>query len=238
MNTRRDTASPFGVRVFYDAAEFEQMMDEARHRVGDDVFTEGQGIDVDRVLLKAYRVEPDFVDLPQGVLGRTQFKPDGQVRVEVDKQLADAAESDQLSRRRLRSTLAHEGGHIACHLPIFLEDLSTPSLFGRDEEAASPNILCRDLGVGAQQRYDGKWWEFQANQCMALLLLPAALVRSYLKAILADKKLDSFDEALRADRDVEVIRELGRVFDTSDQMTLFRLTALGFVPEAGQPTLL
>ena len=96
MRQPRDRSSPFGQRLFFEASEFEQMMEDIRARAGADGFTEGEGVDVDLVLLRGFDLEADYVQLPDGVLGRTVFDSNGRVqRVEVDRELSNAAEHDR-----------------------------------------------------------------------------------------------------------------------------------------------
>jgi len=229
MYSRRDPASPWGTRVYYETSEFETMMEEAMLRVGSDVFVEGAGVDVDRVLFKGFDVEADYVDLPAGLLGRTLFHRDGTAHVEVSRQLAEAAEVDTVQRRRLRSTLAHEGGHLACHGQLFVMDDGTLSLFPEGEEEIPPSILCRSSSIGTPG-YSGEWWEFQANQCMACLLLPRRLLRRHYHSILESLSLVDYVDAVRQDRQDELVRGLADLFDVSWQLVLIRLKNLGYAP--------
>ena len=109
------------------------MMKDLLLCAGPGVFVEGSGVDVDRVLLAAYQLEADYLSLPDGVLGRTLFRADGSAQIEISRELADEAEIDTLARRRFRTTLAHECGHIACHRMLFQADTETMSLFPSGE---------------------------------------------------------------------------------------------------------
>ena len=240
MNTRPDTEGQFGVRLYFEPVEFEQMMDGLRLRTGPDAFQEGTGVDVDLVLLKAFEIEADYVDLPPGVLGRTLFNSDGRPRVEVSRELEEASFDDGLARRRLRTTLAHETGHVACHASLFIEDTETMSLFPDDIAAKKKNsTLCRDESVGVfdQRRYRGEWWEYQANQCMAALLLPRRLFREKTGGALEAMGVVSFGEAVRMDRSDEVVRSLANCFDVSQEAIYYRLKGMGYVPDEEQKSL-
>lgn len=87
-----DSASPWRRRLHFDDAEFDEMMDDHRRRAGVTAITSREGINVDRVLLSGCKIEADYVDLPTGVLGRTCFRPDGTVHIEISRVLAEAAE--------------------------------------------------------------------------------------------------------------------------------------------------
>lgn len=232
MKTRRDVQSPWGVRVYFEPREFEAMMADLFLRVDGEVFQSGSGVDVDWVLLKGLGLEADYIELPNGVLGRTLFRRDGVAKIEIARDLAESAETDQLARRRLRTTLAHEAGHVACHQQLFVQDTETLSLFGAQNTAQEkPAILCRETSVDAG--YRGEWWEYQANQCMAALLLPKHLFIPQVKQALDAHGVGSFVEALRGGYDESVIRMLANVFDVSWQAALLRLQELGFAPTEG-----
>lgn len=160
MRSWRDPRSPWGKQIRFDEHEFESMMDEMRERTGSDSFTPGKGIDVELVLLRAIGAEADYVDLPANTLGRTVFSEDGAVRIEVSRVLSDEAEGDTLARRRLRTTLAHECGHVVCHRSLFMQDTESLSLFAASHldarATARPAILCRSESISSKG-YAGEW---------------------------------------------------------------------------------
>ena len=153
MRASKSAKSPWGQRLYFDSQEFETMMDELRDRCGADSFVEGKGVDVDLITLRGFRCDPDYISLPENVLGRTVFSPSGDVRMQLSRQLAEEAERDNVARRRLRTTLAHEVGHVACHRELFLKDQATMDLFvtGENEPNRPNTILCRDSSVGAHR---------------------------------------------------------------------------------------
>ncbi len=211
------------------------MMEDVRGRAGDDVFTEGDGVDVDLALFHGFGLEADYVKLPDGVLGRTVFNSSGRVeRVEVDRGLSDAAEHDRLARRRLRTTLAHELGHVACHPQLFIEDSVTPSLFDptQEPERAMPRLMCREASVGSF-KYSGEWWEYQANQCMVALLLPRRFFINKANEVLTSLDCASVEDAVERDQGEDVLRALANCFDVSFEATWYRLASTGFVPQSG-----
>ena len=233
MRISRDHRSPWGKRLYFEPLEFEAMMEDLLRRTGAEVFAEGGGVDVDRVLLLAFETEADYVNLPQDVLGRTLFLPDGSPQIEVSRELADEAEVDTVARRRLRTTLAHECGHIACHRTLFTADTETIPLFPPEgQEERKPAILCRENTVAS--KYSGEWWEYQANQCMACLLLPRNRLVPRVRAALTDLGAESFADAAKQGRDEDAVRILANMFDVSWQALLYRLEDLGFLPNRRQ----
>lgn len=235
MRTKRDSSSPWGERLWFDDQEFDDMMDELRAKAGNNIFEEGRGVDVEAVLERVYQVTPDYVDLPQGMLGRTRFYPDGRLEVHVSRELSDAAEVDPIIRRRLRTTLGHECGHIVAHRHLHVSELLMPSLFGEAPREV-PKFLCRQEAVESfkgpeSPGYDGQWWEYQANRGMASLLLPRRELADYLRPLLSAKGLASVHHALLAGRTEEVIRDLIHAFDVSMQVVVYRLQELRMLPK-------
>lgn len=233
MRSWYDASSPWGKQLRFNETEFESMMDEMRFRAGSDLFSVGKGIDVDLVLLKSISAEADYVDLPVGILGRTIFAPNGQVRIEVSRDLSDQAESDRVARRRLRATLAHECGHVACHTCLFIQDTETYSLFQSGEVATAgtprPPIMCRPEGVG-RVGYKGEWWEYQANRCMAALLLPKRMISQSVRLRFEGGGFKSGTDCVARGYGEILVREISTEYDVSQTAVLFRLQSLGFIP--------
>ena len=237
MKRWRDQASPWGVRVHFEDNEFARMMDDLLDRTGPENFREGDGVDVDRVLLDGLGLEADYVDLPEGVMGRALFGRDGSAEIQVSRNLALAAETDVVARRRFRTTMAHETGHVACHQQLFVEDTETYSLFADGTTIEDrPTILCRDDSIG-QTGYSGHWWEYQANQCMAELLMPRGLTSKYVKQVFKKYGVESFEDAARKGRQEDVVRGLANVFDVSWKAVMYRLKELGYIRQIEQADL-
>ena len=221
--------------MWYEDHEFDDIMDELRARAGAGVFEPGRGVDVDAVLERAFGVVPDFVDLPAGLLGRTRFAPDGRFEIEVSRTLSEEAEHDRVARRRLRSTLGHECGHGALHAHLHVADVKTLSLFNDAPVARTPRILCRHetveaLAPSASPRYDGQWWEYQANRGMACLLLPRRMLADQVRDICATRKHASIEVAVRDGDGELVVRRLSEVFDVNPKMLFYRLQDLQYLP--------
>jgi hypothetical protein len=222
MRTSRDPRSPWGVRLWFEDAEFDEIMDGVRQRAGD-VYAEGRGVDVEEVLMRVYGVSPDYLELPRGVLGRTVFHANGLVDVHLSRGLSERAERGRVARQRLRSTMGHECGHVALHRHL---QLGATGVIPTD----GPAILCRDATLKGESRRGGEWWEYQANRAMASLLMPKDLVSGSLCRILSAHGHDSLAAALEAEGGLDVLRELSRIFNVSIEMSLYRLVDLGLLP--------
>jgi len=240
MKSWPDSKSPWGKQLRFEEDEFEAMMDEMRGRAGSECFTPGKGVDVDLVVLRAIETEADYVDLPAGVMGRTIFGADGSATIEISRSLSEEAEHDRVAERRLRTTVAHECGHVACHRGLFMRDTETFSLFavteGTKSAVTKPPIMCREESVG-RIGYNGQWWEYQANRCMAALLLPRRLFGASAKRCLGDGGFKSGEECLNRGYAEHFVRELSDEYNVSQQATLLRLQALGYLPSGTQARL-
>ena len=124
---------------------------------------------------KAFRVYPQYEDLPDGVLGFTRFGKNGVTAVVISAALD--AKGGKIAERRVRTTIAHEGGHGLLHAHLFALDDIPLHLFDKDSHSGD-QILCRDVHGDEKKahRYDGRWWEVQANRAMSSLLCPRPLV--------------------------------------------------------------
>jgi len=131
-------------------------------------------IRIDRFVEKYFRISPRYEVLPPGILGFTEFGSQG-VRAIVIASVLDT-EGSVVAERRVRTTLAHEAGHGLLHMHLFALGEKPQSLF--QDGHHKPEILCRDVqGGGPQARYDGRWWEYQANRAIGSLLLPKRLLK-------------------------------------------------------------
>src|SRR5208282_3906348 len=92
------------------------------------------------------------------------------------------ADRTKVGERRLRSTVAHEIGHGLLHEGMFVQKISHDHfqmlLFGDIERKQAPppttQIATRPNTIDHSDR-PFEWWEFQANRCMAELLMPRPL---------------------------------------------------------------
>src|SRR5271157_5588383 len=141
-------------------------------------------IRVDRFIEKRFKVSPHYEDLPDGVLGFTRFGKNGVKAVVISAALD--AEGGKVAERRVRTTIAHEGGHGLLHAHLFALEEIPLYLFDEDSRSGD-QILCRDVHGNDKKvhRYDGRWWEVQANRAMSGLLCPRPLVQESMKQFLS-----------------------------------------------------
>jgi hypothetical protein len=190
-----------------------------------------EAIRIDRFIEKRFRVSPQYEDLPAGVLGFTRFDKTGVKAVVISAALD--AESGKVAERRVRTTLAHEAGHGLLHAHLFALDEIPLHLFDKDSHSGD-QILCRDVHGDEKKahRYDGRWWEVQANRAMSGLLCPRPLVQEAMKPFLSPAGLLGV-EILAENRREASVRALADIFDVNPAVTRIRINEL-FPPETGQ----
>lgn len=224
MRTSRAKTGPFAERLFFEEDELESIALDALRDVALVPDTPSP-VRIDRFIEKRFSVVPAYEPVAPGVLGYTRFGPDGAAQVVVSRELSE--ERTPVAERRERSTLAHEAGHILLHSSLFAPKPDARPLF--DVDLARQTVLCRDHG--SSPAYDGRWWEYQANQMIGPLLLPRELAIEALRGLTAVSALG----VLRIDESQREVaaRRLSRVFDVNPTVARHRITRL-IPPTHGQ----
>ena len=227
MKTYRSKTGPFAEQPFYEPAEIELICLDELQKVS--LYPSAPSpIRIDRFVEKRFGVVPTYEDLPSGLLGFTRFGAKGVEEIVVAKTLDDAG--TQPAERRLRTTLAHEGGHGLLHAHLFVLGSRPDSLFGDGLATDAPKILCRDGGVPGNGQVPAKkppyrWWEFQANLAMGSLLLPQPLVAKALVAMLTVQGMFN-RPSLPSERREDAVRLVADIFNVNPIVARIRLEAL------------
>ena len=208
-------------RLHFEAEEIEGMCMEAL-RESKCLPAAPEAVDIDFFIEKHFGVQLDVAtDVGEGVLGYTVFSSLGNpLLVGVTPSLYE--NDDIVMRRRGRATLAHEAGHCLMHPILFMEDQGI--LKGVDN-AVSDRILCRKSDINPAGGYQGRWWEWQANQAIGGLLLPKPLA---IEA--AEPFLDSRGGIGAAKSRSEAALALSETFDVNPVVAEIRLEGLFPVP--------
>lgn len=219
---RPKSGSKFAVQPFYNASDFESICAEALTSV--ELFPASPSpVRIDRFIEKRFKIQPTYAPLPEGVLGFTRFGPNGVEEIVISQEFDE--EGTRAAERRLRTTLAHEGGHGLLHAHLFALGERPDSLFAGELAPGAPKILCRDGG-------SYRWWEYQANQAMGVLLLPQSLVEKALEGILEMRGLLGMRVLPAGSRD-PAIHLISETFDVNPVAAKYRLDAL-YPPSAEQ----
>lgn len=231
MRTFPAESGPFLQRYHFGAEEFEVIASQELRSV--DLLPDVPApIRVDRFIEKRFDIVPEYDALPHGLVGFTRFDLKGPVEVVVARDLAD--DGGQAAERRIKSTLAHEAGHIVLHGQLFTSQLrdTTRPLIEIDVDVANRKVLCRDDNA-SNRRYDGRWWEYQANQMIGTLLLPRALVLKALEPLMILRGQLGMGILEEAKRD-EAAETLADTFDVNPVVARIRIDQIFPASTGGQ----
>ena len=223
MKESKCKEGPFPIRLFYEAREIDQICIDALRQTKL-LPSHPSAIKIDLFLERYFKVVIDYDDLGPGIMGSTVFSSKGAVTGIIIARWIEE-EGTAVGERRVRSTLAHEGGHGLLHPRLFIAE-QTPDLFGsailRNDRPR--NFLCRseDVLPGALEipKYDGKWWEWQANRAIGGLLLPKSLVA---KLLVPFTEETPFGPVLKESKRSEAENELAETFDVNPIVARIRL---------------
>lgn len=229
MKYTKDPTRKFPRRPYYEMGEIDGITERLLQDAGRPRIGSSPAIDVDRVMMKL-DLEPEFGKLEKGVMGVTFFSADGGIRIVISDDLEAAARQNRISELRLRTTQAHELGHVVLHKELYVNN--TPSMF---EEAVPDPMLCREEGLGTGT-YSGDWWEFQANVAMAAFLMPRTDFVQHSGAWAAANGVASPAVARDGRHHAEYIAHMADLFHVSRQAAKIRADglALGFRPDQRQ----
>jgi hypothetical protein len=235
MKTWRTRQGPFAERPVYSLQEIESICSDELKKVN--LYpNEPEPIRIERFIEKRFGITPVYENLPEGVLGFTRFGPKGVEQIVVAESLTDGT---QTADRRISTTLAHEAGHGLLQAHLFVNGSEASSLFEGNVDSQTPTILCRPdaiPGLQKQTNYDGRWWEFQANQAIGALLLPKLLVEKCLDSLFAIRGSFGMPN-LPAGKRGESVKRLSETFIVNPIVAKIRLDQLYPLREESQLTL-
>ena len=232
MRNYKSKGGEFSERPYYENTEIDRICSAALDSAGLLPRTP-QPIRIDRFIEKRFNVSVGYEDLEPGILGLTKFGKSGVKEVIVARALEE--EGTVTGERRVRSTLAHEGGHGLLHAHLFL--LTGQCGLFPDGNTTAPRVLCRDeCDPQFAKRYDGKWWEYQANRAIGGFLLPRELVMKSLADFMIPKGSLGMLE-LDPSRKREADTHIAEVFDVNPIVASIRLNDVCPIDLAGQQLL-
>lgn len=223
MNIRRSAGSPFGQVIFLKPHEVDKMCVEAL-RAAKLLPDEPSPIDIEGFIENHLKARLDFgTDLGSDVLGFTFFSDKGKPEIVGISPKLD--ERTQVSERRIRATLAHEAGHAMIHPILFMTEGEQPELIGKNVDLVQRRILCRKGDINPGGKYDGRWWELQANYSIGGFLLPKQLVTKCVNHLLSTTGLLG-GQYLEAAAREDAIQLVAEKFEVNPIVAKIRLTTL------------
>lgn len=178
-----------------------------------------------------------YADLPDGVLGLTDFPARGAPKVLIDRALTAARDGESAALGvvgRWRATLAHEAAHIFLHRYLF--DPEMARLTGRSGvdqpvEGGLMRCLHRDISPTVTEwnsvRRRPDWREVQANRAMAALLMPRRIFKRL--TVRESRELGLGSPPVAAPDAERLTATLAELLQVSKQAVGIRLTSEGLV---------
>jgi hypothetical protein len=230
MRRFRARSGPFEEQLSFSPKEIDSMCVEALQKA-ELLPSDPQPIRIDWFIEKYFRCVVSYGKLGDGVLGCTAFRKDGSVAgVMISQQLEDGS---KVSGRRVRTTLAHEGGHCLMHPSLFMNGseqrrFSIQIEHHENLDFKERRILCRNEDVrpvGRNRGYNARWWEWQANRAIGGFLLPLSLARKAAAPFIEETSVMK-SPILPPTRRIEAERELACIFDVNPIVARIRLREL------------
>lgn len=232
----RDGTGRFAQRPYYTAAELDR---ECEHIVSG-FLTARHGqfrlpvtTDELSILVEQHDASLDSsVDLSeygQDVEGMTAFYPDRSPEVLISDRLANDARREN----RLRTTLAHEFGHVHFHRYLWAEKFMTGRLF--DRRSTENKVICkRDSILDAK---DTDWMEWQAGYVSGAILMPVGPIRRFVSDFCGNRGLHAA-VSLASEPGRQIVNDVMARFSVSEDAARVRLLKLGLLATSvRQPSL-
>lgn len=226
----RDVSGRFAQRPYYLSEELDRECDEivtafltarcgeVRFPIATDdltVLIELEGADLDSCV--------DLSRYGDDVEGLAGFYADREPEVMISDRLAN----DPRRENRLRTTLAHEFGHVRFHRHLWAEKLATGDLFARGDD--DTKIICkRDTILNARQT---DWMEWQAGYVSGAILMPISAVRRLVDEYCMPQGLHGQIE-LESDHGQSLVQSVKDAFQVSEEAAWVRLRALKLLSSA------
>lgn len=224
----RDLMGRFAQRPYYLAEELDHECEEivtafltarrgnVRFPITTDelsVLIEMEGADLDSCV--------DLSLYGDNVEGVTAFYVDR----EPDVMISDRLANDPRRENRLRTTLAHEFGHVRFHRHLWAEKLATGDLFAVQKDDDNKAICKRDTILNAPQ---SDWMEWQAGYISGAILMPVSAVRQLADEYCTPRGIYSAVD-LQSDHGQVLVHSVKDEFQVSEEAARVRLRALNLL---------
>ena len=227
-------------RFWFDPGEIEDIMEDELHEARMSPTSIDPAVDIESFIeFYLHATLDQHAKLDADVLGETRFAKRRQPAVFINRELTEQAEGKLPPSGilgRWRATLAHEAAHVVLHRPLYELPPAQGTLWNESDSKSPSLARCFRWDI-VTAKTPGDWREVQANRGMAGLLMPerpfTALIRKLLGARRSDDLLVMIHSMDPHDFK-ELIVELSRLCEVSQQAAFIRMKSLGFVRDAGE----
>ncbi|MDX9859290.1 MAG: ImmA/IrrE family metallo-endopeptidase [Rhodospirillales bacterium] len=162
----------------------------------------------------------DLAPFGDDVEGMTAFFPNRSPEVSISDTLAN----DSRRENRLRTTLAHEYGHVHFHGYLWAEKFATSRLF--DRLSRENKAICKRDTILNAREYD--WMEWQAGYASGAILMPVTAIRRLVSDYCAPLGLHSAVVA-GSEHGRKIIGAVTETFQVSEDAARVRLIKLNLL---------
>jgi len=157
------------------------------------------------------------------VEGVTAFHPDRDPEVAISDRLAN----DPRRENRLRTTLAHEFGHVHFHRHLWAGKFQHGELF--DRRSHENKAICKRDTIIQAANYD--WMEWQAGYVSGAILMPVTSIRRLVSDYCQERDLHAA-VAVRSDHGRQIVGAVMETFQVSEEAAQVRLKVLKLLGES------
>lgn len=233
----RDPSGRFAERPYFASGELDRACEVIvrrfhRKRGEDDrvnlttdeisILIEGEDADLDSSV--------DLTPYGHDVEGVSIFHPNGSAEVKISSRLADNTRMEN----RLRTTLAHEFGHLHFHRHLWAMKFATQDLFTSSKVTDNAAICKRDQILNARQ---ADWMEWQAGYISGAILMPVSAITSIVAKYRADQNLMGSISPISSHA-LQLSEEVRAAFQVSEDAASVRMQVLGLLEGTGSATTL
>jgi hypothetical protein len=154
------------------------------------------------------------------VEGVTEFIPNQKPKVRISKELTEQEHREH----RLRTTLAHEYGHVKFHGYLFDMEHGAPSVFSGSTRAVATK--CKRETILNASQYD--WMEWQAGYVCGALLMPISAVKQDVVEFRKENRFQG-NVVFGTPESAEIIRKMAAKYDVSRDAGKVRLLKLNYL---------
>lgn len=174
-----------------------------------------------------------YAPLDLEFLGATYFERGHKPYVQINKNLTMQAEASDATVGlvgRWRATLAHEAAHVILHRRFFEQPPEQTEFSFHGNGGVGPTLMkCLKRNI-TFRRASVDWKEFQANQGMAALLMPASLFSEVTRRMVGAKCTEDLLPYIPSSDSRDywgLLRELSCCFGVSQEAARIRLDTIG-----------
>ena len=230
-------------RLWFDPGEIEDIMEDELHQARMFPTPAEPAVDIESFIeFYLHATLDQHANLDTDVLGETQFAKGRAPSVFINRVLTEQAEGElppSGTLGRWRATLAHEGAHVILHRPLYELASAQGTLWDQSDFQSSSLARCFRWDI-VTAKAPGDWREVQANRGMAGLLMPGRPFTALIRKLLAVRRSDDLVVRVHSMNDLalkELVVELSRLCEVSQQAALIRMKSLGFVRDSGEQML-